>query len=307
MGQEVGEQPVPLRRRSSAAGQGVDLPERQGQEFDALVALDLVVAFLVQQDDLRGRELSGPGLARVTRLDQATSGGADPSCDRLRPALAAGPARSGAPGPPVRVRNPARRTAGSRTFRPRLPSWERRRGAAAVPPPPGCGLPARPCANPPGGRAGRSAPSRGWGNRAAAPSLPACRGRDARPTARPGRRPRWGVRPGGGPARTSSWRCGSRRRSGARPPRPGTGPGAPPPGSGAAPARPASVVHAAVLDALEGLPVERIQPGRPVRLPERRAAVLLQLVRRQLGQRHRLVAGTLGGGLLAEEEVSAAP
>ena len=29
-------------------------------------------------------------------------------------------------------------------------------------------------------------------------------------------------------------------------------------------------LHAAVLDALEGLPVERIQPGRPVRLPERR-------------------------------------
>ena len=58
VGQEIGEQPVPVRCPLLAADQGVDLPERQGQELDALVPLDLVVALLVQQDDLRGRELS---------------------------------------------------------------------------------------------------------------------------------------------------------------------------------------------------------------------------------------------------------
>ena len=62
-------------------------------------------------------------------------------------------------------------------------------------------------------------------------------------------------------------------------------------------------VHAAVLDALEGLPVERIQPGRPVRLLQcRRRRNSRSLSSRQLGERHRLVAGALGGGLLAEEE-----
>ena len=64
-----------------------------------------------------------------------------------------------------------------------------------------------------------------------------------------------------------------------------------------------STLHAAVLDATEGLPVERIQPGRPVGLAERAAAVLRATCSsRQLGERHRLVAGAFGDALLAEEE-----
>ncbi len=50
-------------RPAAGAGDRIDLPERQGQELGKVVATDRVVAFLVQQDGLRGRELIDEPLA----------------------------------------------------------------------------------------------------------------------------------------------------------------------------------------------------------------------------------------------------
>ena len=44
----------PRRSPRFAAAEGVELPEREGHELHALVTTDLVRAFLVQQDELRG-------------------------------------------------------------------------------------------------------------------------------------------------------------------------------------------------------------------------------------------------------------
>ena len=61
--------------------------------------------------------------------------------------------------------------------------------------------------------------------------------------------------------------------------------------------------HAAVLDALKRLPVDCIQPGRPVRLLERGATVVEKLVYRQFGERHCLVTSTFGGGSFVKKKV----
>ena len=121
---------------------------------------------------------------RITRLDQAAAGGADPS-PGPRPAPRSRPRRLRGGWPAcsrAKLSTPDRwltnvsisasvMGASSRSGR----SSRRDQGAAR---------PARPCAGPPGGRADRSAPSRGWGTPAAAPSPPGRRGRGARPTAR---------------------------------------------------------------------------------------------------------------------------
>src|SRR5262249_57265840 len=52
--EEIREEAVSASVSVLDAGQGLDLPERQGQEFQALVPLDLVGSLLVQQDDLQG-------------------------------------------------------------------------------------------------------------------------------------------------------------------------------------------------------------------------------------------------------------
>ena len=65
-----------IKRGFLATGQGVDLPERQGQELHALIPLELELTFLVQQDDLPGWELLDAVLCAAC-LDEAATGGAD--------------------------------------------------------------------------------------------------------------------------------------------------------------------------------------------------------------------------------------
>ncbi len=112
----------------------------------SLVAADLVLAFLVQQDHLHRWELRDQVL-RATRLDQAAAGGANP----LRVLGLGGELGPKVPG---RLAGLFAREA-HRAGKPAdevvdlgCPSWGRR-GAAAVPPRPGCGRPACPCADPP--------------------------------------------------------------------------------------------------------------------------------------------------------------
>ncbi len=62
-------------------------------------------------------------------------------------------------------------------------------------------------------------------------------------------------------------------------------------------------IDSPVLDLREGLPVESVQPGRPVRLPKRRPTVLPQRLGRQFGKRHGQVAGTIGNGLFRIKKV----
>ena len=61
-------------------------------------------------------------------------------------------------------------------------------------------------------------------------------------------------------------------------------------------------VHATVLDLVEGLPVDRVHPGRPVRPSKGIAAVLGHRLQPQLQERHAPEAVATGDALLAVEE-----
>ena len=123
-----------------------------------------------------------------------------------------------------------------------------------------------------------------------------------RPTGRPDSRPRWGARPGGGTGQTSSWRCGWRRRS-------------------VCPRHLASEPDVERRrQNLERPQFIRQRSTPPFWMRSRacqssassRAAqsacrsakppYLSQLFQRQVGERHRLVAGTLGGGFLLKKK-----
>ena len=261
---------------------------------------------LVQEDHLVGREPRAPA-PRAGRARRAGGGRRRPSLSSL--VRASSQARRLSPG--LRAFPSSKSLS---TFAMNLLDLVRgHRGAAR----PGRGTPSEtghdplafhpPCPGGPGGRAGSSAPSRGWGSPAAPASPPAGRWRSSRrdmPTRLPmnvGCSPRWrdmanivlavrmasSKRPRATSARNRTLRALAR--------------------GGVCLHVGDQQVDAVGLQLQQDLPVGVVEPGRPVGLGQREAAVIVQLPRGQFLERHGPAASRGAGMTPCRRRISAAP
>ena len=288
--QEVREQPLRIGSPSSPQARASICQRGRARSFVPLVPPDFILTLLIQQDDLQGRE-SIDQVGLVARLDQTAAGGCQ-SSPGPRPSLAGGDAGPGATGPPARGRSSTRRRGGSRTPRSRRRSWERRRGAAASSAATRIRSPCTALCRSTRGH-GRSVSAQYRLGQSGCCTISSRRieaeMRDRQPehagdlrgvlaqvTAQHQHRL-------GGPDRVVEALPGhlepepDLQRLGQELERPQLG---------------RQPLHGAVLDPPEGLPVERIHPGRPVRSRERAAAgTRVERLQPQLDERHLPVSG----------------